>query len=362
LNSEKKVDSSKAETVTEFVCSLASKNTLTDYFMENVSDSQFELATRNVNKVDSLKSTTKTDSDSYSNKEAALKEEVQRLRKQIDRRNLSSGSDELLIERLEDSNYVLVIPNGADVTLTDSAATKGYIKGTPVASGKTSGPASLIQVKGKLTLAGAALVSDYTCVKVDEDPGVGEFVMNSGSLEIIANDNGYTGATFAVMNWGEATINGGSIKGNVQALSYNENKESKESTMTINGGTFDPAKIFFYSYDNKTTGSVAAICDRDTVIAASGSGRKEILEKRISAPLEQLMENRSVFGAPTGSTIPVTEDCEALGVAVAAPILSAGDVLGCVIFAAAKEAMPLGETEQKLAQTVAGFLGKQMEE
>ena len=45
----------------------------------------------------------------------------------------------------------------------------------------------------------------------------------------------------------------------------------------------------------------------------------------------------------------------------AAPILSEGDVLGCVLFVAAHGDGPAGETERKLAQAVSGFLGKQME-
>ena len=57
----------------------------------------------------------------------------------------------------------------------------------------------------------------------------------------------------------------------------------------------------------------------------------------------------------------VTETDERYAVAVAAPILSEGDVLGCVLFAAARGGAPAGETERKLAQAVAGFLGKQME-
>lgn len=64
---------------------------------------------------------------------------------------------------------------------------------------------------------------------------------------------------------------------------------------------------------HKTTGGIAAVCDRDAVIA------------------------------------------------VAAPILSEGDVLGCVLFVAAHDDGPAGETERKLAQAVSGFLGKQME-
>ena len=113
---------------------------------------------------------------------------------------------------------------------------------------------------------------------------------------------------------------------------------------------------------HKTTGAVAAICDRDTIIAAAGSGRRELLEKRISPALEQIMENRGVYGCDGAVSLPAAESNETLCVSVAAPILSAGDVLGCVIFAAEKGAAPFGETEQKLAQTVAGFLGKQMEE
>ena len=37
------------------------------------------------------------------------------------------------------------------------------------------------------------------------------------------------------------------------------------------------------------------------------------------------------------------------------------DDLGRVLFAAARGGAPAGETERKLAQAVAGFLGKQME-
>ncbi len=111
----------------------------------------------------------------------------------------------------------------------------------------------------------------------------------------------------------------------------------------------------------KTTGSTAAICDRDSIIAAAGGSRKELLDKRISAQLEDIMEKRGVYTAEHRATLPVCEAGE-MSISVAAPILSAGDVLGCVVFAAEKNAAAHGETESKLAQTVAGFLGKQMEE
>ncbi len=113
---------------------------------------------------------------------------------------------------------------------------------------------------------------------------------------------------------------------------------------------------------HKTTGSVAVVCDRDAVIAVSGGGRKELLEKHISGALEQIMENRRFYCAESGAALPIPEGADTPCISIAAPILSAGDVLGCVVFAAAKGEAAHGETERKLAQTVAGFLGKQLEE
>jgi len=175
------------------------------------------------------------------------------------------------IGRFANSYYVLDIPNGAEVTITDASADgTGRVMGTPVASGNTKNPASLIRVKGKLTLESGALVSDYCCVKVDEDPGVGAFVMNGGNLEVIANDQGYTGLTFTIMNWGVATVNGGTHKGNVQSLSYSGNAASKASTLTINGGSFDPANIYLLPYDKTyaPTVKIVSTIDNLTVVNA----------------------------------------------------------------------------------------------
>ena len=112
---------------------------------------------------------------------------------------------------------------------------------------------------------------------------------------------------------------------------------------------------------NKTVGSFTAISDRDSIIAVSGVPKRELLEKQISSELEQLMEGRQIYQRRSGEiSLPVVEGNEKYGIAVAAPILSEGDVMGCVILFGDDEKF-LGETEYKLAQTVAGFLGKQME-
>ena len=112
----------------------------------------------------------------------------------------------------------------------------------------------------------------------------------------------------------------------------------------------------------KTSGALVAICDRDSVIAAAGAARKELLDKSISPYLEEIMEKRGIWVAEYRVAQPVCEGVTDHCISVAAPILSAGDVLGCVVFAATKDSAPHGETESKLAQAVAAFLGKVMEE
>lgn len=113
---------------------------------------------------------------------------------------------------------------------------------------------------------------------------------------------------------------------------------------------------------NKTTGRIAVITDRDTCISVAGTARRELADKRISAELENIMEGRQIYQRKEAdSPLPICEDTDKYLLDVAAPILSEGDVLGCVLFVAAPGDAPTGETEYKLAQTIAGFLGRHME-
>ncbi len=111
---------------------------------------------------------------------------------------------------------------------------------------------------------------------------------------------------------------------------------------------------------SRVAGLPAVITDRDSCIAVGGVSRRDVMDKRISAQLEQLMEDRQGVRV-TGRTVPLCEDSDRFQVLVAVPILAEGDVLGCVLFVSDKEVPPPGEVELKLAQTVAGFLGKHME-
>ncbi len=112
----------------------------------------------------------------------------------------------------------------------------------------------------------------------------------------------------------------------------------------------------------KTTGRPAVITDRDTIIAVSGLPKRELLEKRVSVPLENVMEGRQIYQYKEGGQMfPVSESSQNAVVFIAAPILSEGDVMGCVAFSGGSEDEPMGETEYKLAQTISSFLGKHME-
>lgn len=112
----------------------------------------------------------------------------------------------------------------------------------------------------------------------------------------------------------------------------------------------------------KTTGHIAAVSDRDSIIAISGAPKRDLLEKQNSPELEQLMEQRKTYRyTPGASRIPVTEATDRYHLAVATPIISEGDLMGCVMLLMDEGSRAPEETEQKLAQTIAGFLGRQME-
>lgn len=112
---------------------------------------------------------------------------------------------------------------------------------------------------------------------------------------------------------------------------------------------------------NRTTGYISAVADRDSIIAVSGVPQRDLNEKRISGDLERLMEDRQIYRYQAGGKlVPVAADNDRYKLALAAPIISEGDVLGGVIFLADNDRPEVGEVEYKLAQTVAGFLGRQL--
>jgi len=118
---------------------------------------------------------------------------------------------------------------------------------------------------------------------------------------------------------------------------------------------------------HKTSGHITCISDRDTIIAVSGASKKEFLEKQLSPEVEKIIEEKNtlVIKAPEEKTITILADENGekkYTSQVVSPIISEGDPIGAVIFLSTDPNVRMGELEAKLAQTAAGFLGKQMEQ
>ena len=112
----------------------------------------------------------------------------------------------------------------------------------------------------------------------------------------------------------------------------------------------------------KTTGKMVTITDRDVCLSVAGGGRRELTDKSISPALAQIMEGRQLYQHQPGQPpLPVSDYTDRYVLSTAAPILTQGDVLGCVAFLCEKDHLEVAESEHELAQAIAGFLGRHME-
>ena len=116
----------------------------------------------------------------------------------------------------------------------------------------------------------------------------------------------------------------------------------------------------------KTTGHIACITDKDNVIAVSGASKKEFLEQDISKELEELLEEREIYTSNKNNDIslPITKNDNQerkFNAQVIYPIISQGDVIGSVVLLSKDDKKKMTETEEKIAQSAAGFLSGQME-
>lgn len=119
---------------------------------------------------------------------------------------------------------------------------------------------------------------------------------------------------------------------------------------------------------HQSLGHVACIADKDSVIAVSGASKKEFIDKPISTDIEQIMDEKRIVmvnRTEDGRFLDITSDDEENSKYISeviAPIISEGDVIGTVALLSKEQNVKMGMTEQKIAETAAGFLGKQMEQ
>ena len=116
----------------------------------------------------------------------------------------------------------------------------------------------------------------------------------------------------------------------------------------------------------KTTGHIACITDKDTVIAVSGGPKKEYLEQGISKDLEKIMDEKEIYISKENNdvSIPVTQNSsndKRNNSQVVYPIISDGYVIGTVILLSKDANTKMSDVEKKVVQSAASFLGAQME-
>jgi AbrB family transcriptional regulator (stage V sporulation protein T) len=96
----------------------------------------------------------------------------------------------------------------------------------------------------------------------------------------------------------------------------------------------------------------------------------EFLGKQVGKAIERAIDERSTL---VMNEIPVNDDENmhviinddreyTIKAQVIAPIITQGDPIGAVVIVSKEEGVKLGDMEVKLAETAAGFLGKQMEQ
>ena len=113
---------------------------------------------------------------------------------------------------------------------------------------------------------------------------------------------------------------------------------------------------------SRAAGRPVLIADRDRVIAAAGCPKREVIDRELTAAMEENLTARRRFlkEAGTGMLRPLEgNDAEAVAME---PILAAGDVVGAVMLMTTAERRRLTECDAKLARVAATLLGKQLEE
>lgn len=114
---------------------------------------------------------------------------------------------------------------------------------------------------------------------------------------------------------------------------------------------------------SKLTAQPVLVCDSDHVVAAAGISKREVLDRRITAEIEEYMHDRRAFvWEPKSPEVFAAEGISRPAVA-AFPIIVSSDVIGEIILLSdVDEAKEAQEVQAKLTQAAAMFIASQMEQ
>ncbi|MBK3496913.1 stage V sporulation protein T [Viridibacillus sp. YIM B01967] len=109
----------------------------------------------------------------------------------------------------------------------------------------------------------------------------------------------------------------------------------------------------------ETLGTAALISDRDEMIAVAGVSKKDYVNRRLSSFAEESIMQRSILVEKHESSVElVPGQVEQIKSYCVAPIIVSGDPIGAVYILS--KVHFIGDAEQKVAETAAHFLAKQM--
>ena len=113
---------------------------------------------------------------------------------------------------------------------------------------------------------------------------------------------------------------------------------------------------------SKSFALTAFVCDRDRILAASGAGRRDLVDRSVSQPLEKLMESRKPYLRQDAEQTVLPCEGSPRVLLCAFPIIAAGDVAGAVGLLTEDRSAKPDASQQKAVAVAAAFLAKQMEE
>ena len=102
------------------------------------------------------------------------------------------------------------------------------------------------------------------------------------------------------------------------------------------------------------------ICDRDHCIAAAGISKKEVLERRVTPSLEDIMEQRRAVNFSKSDSKGALEGISQ-DISAAVPIINGGDVGGAVVLLKSDDSAEASEADIKLISVAAEFLSRQID-
>ncbi|MDD6223396.1 MAG: stage V sporulation T C-terminal domain-containing protein [bacterium] len=111
---------------------------------------------------------------------------------------------------------------------------------------------------------------------------------------------------------------------------------------------------------NGTVNKTVLVTDRDKFVAVSGPLKKKFIDKNISKFLENIMNERKNLLENGLHDIELLDNEKNMFSYVIVPIIMNGDAIGLVIILSDKS--DIGQLEDKLANIVAQFLAKHIEE